>query len=184
MWLWGGGSALSQTYFFSLFAQHQQHSVRLSLTRVSVAFWQEWLWPTSTPAWQATRRRPRWTLGRGSTCWTWSPLARRSRRLPTHGNNWKRPLLPILALVQFHSFSSMVNSSPQRIFKQIQSLNKWRNIPLLPLYDHYFRFLIFCRLFSEFQVIGKCVGSIWIESTQKEWKHLKEYFLGTEVKNL
>lgn len=121
--------------------------VRLSLTRVSVACSQEWLWPTWTPAWQDTKRQPPWTLVRGSTCWTWSPLARRSRRLPTHGNNWKRALLAILVLVLFHSFSSTVNSNPQRIFKQMQSLTKWRNIPFLPLYDHYFRFLIFCHLF-------------------------------------
>lgn len=131
--------------FFPFFLNIEQPAlrVRLSLTRVSVACSQEWLWPTWTPAWQATRHQPPSTLVRGSTCWTWSPLARRSRRLPTPGNNWKCALLAILVHVQVHSFSSTVNSNPQRIFKQIQSLNKWRNIPFLPLYDHYFRFLIF-----------------------------------------
>lgn len=94
---WGVGALLWITltyspliFFLLLNTEEPAVRVRLSLTRVSVACSQEWLWPTWTPAWQDTRRQPPWTLVRGSTCWTWSPLARRSRRLPTHGNNWKR----------------------------------------------------------------------------------------------
>lgn len=154
--LWGHGDlihwgVLANHTSLSLF---NSESIKLpacsllrSLTCCSVACSQEWLWPTWTPAWPDTRHQPPSTLARGSTCWTWSPLARRSRRLQTHGNNWNNIQLFITSFCPSSSAPIIWSTAPPGGLLSKYNLSKWRNVPSLPLYDCCFSFLLFCCLF-------------------------------------
>lgn len=150
-----------------------------TLIRRSVACSQESPWPTWTPAWQVTRRQPPSTLVRGSTCWTWSPLARRSPRLQTHGNNLNRTMLLIVRvfLSNFLSSNIMVDSNPGGLLSKC----KWRNVPFLPLYDCCFSFSYFPCLFwdSPFFVIAQ--KPFWFDRGKEKNKYLKSFLPGTCV---
>lgn len=185
--LWGHGELYIQVLcqIILLFFLFNSESVKLTelsllqtLTCFSVACSQESLWPMWTPAWRGTRRQPPSTLVRGSTCWTWSPLARQSRRLQTHGNN-----LNCCSLLVFCPSSSAPiiwsTATPGGLFSKYNLL-KWRNVPFSPLYDCCFSFLIFCCLFWESLFFGYRAGTILIWLGQRK-KYLKGFPLGTCV---
>lgn len=153
VWLWGGSSALNHTYrfspiFFVTPTRNNQQSEYVLAWPVSLLHARRSDYGLREP--QPDRTQDVNHRGRSSEG---VPAGHDPLSLVALADCQHMEIIgsvlcwPILVLVLFHSFSSTVNSNPQRIFKQMQSLTKWRNIPFLPLYDHYFRFLIFCRLF-------------------------------------
>lgn len=83
-----------------------------------------------TPAWQVTGHQPASTLVRGSTYWTWYPLARQSRRLQTHGNNWNDTQLYIISICPSSTTPKICSTAPP--WGLSYNLWKWRNVPSIP----------------------------------------------------
>lgn len=125
-----------------------------TLTRSSAACSQESPWPTWTPAWQVTRRQPPLTPARGSTCWTWSPLARQSHRQQTLGNSFTSATYSEI-LSSLSVLLKWSNSTTQRTVSKINLLKVKRRslfssvwLLNLVLFVIFFSLFFVCVFFS------------------------------------
>lgn len=148
-------------------------SLRHILTCCSLACSQESLWPTWTPAWQVTRRQPAPTLVRGSTCWTWSPLDRRSPRLQIPGSRLNSTI--VLLCFWASSLAPIIwpTATPGGLLSKY-NLSKWRTVPSLPFCMIVVLVLLFTVVYFEIccslVIVQKQFGFDWVIEKAYTWR--------------